>query len=530
MRGALLVIALMLSFCAPTAIIAQEEQKQGAVANAQEMISGHYEGIAKSKKHGSIPLSIELIETNGTLAGLIKTPIGDAPINGGSYTNGKLRIDFESDGDPGSIIIELQTGAGTFTLFDDDGPIQLKRTGATDYKPPVALQQDLSISKEAWREDLQYLAAELPRRHANAFHAITREQFASAVADLDARIPKLQPNEIVVGLTRLTAMIGDGHTHLQWPRAYGFVPLRLFWFGNELRVIQTTEKYRSALGTKLVKIGETNINDAYAKDLPYISQEESEGFLRSASAWDLICPAQLQALGLVPETTHALYTFEDDKGHRFSLDLPAMSRDEKATWIYPAKQLPLYLQKPDVPLWFTYMADAQTVYFNFRGYPSRTEFRKFANEFFAFLDGHPVERLIVDMRNNGGGDFTKGRDFIIGEIIKRDQINRRGRLYVLIGRVTYSAGMTNSTDFRKDTKAILVGEPTGARPNGYQENRYFKLPNSHLDVSVSTQLYKFQEKDTPGVMPDKLITPDWAAYKIGRDPVLEWILAQSIVK
>ena len=63
---------------------------------------------------------------------------------------------------------------------------------------------------EAWREDLRYLAEELPKRHNNAFHTLTREQFNQAVKKLDERIPSLAPHEIVVELTRIVAMLGDG--------------------------------------------------------------------------------------------------------------------------------------------------------------------------------------------------------------------------------------------------------------------------------------------------------------------------------
>jgi hypothetical protein len=86
--------------------------------------------------------------------------------------------------------------------------------------------------------------------------------------------------------------------------------------------------------------------------------------------------------------------------------------------------------------------------------------------------------------------------------------------------------MANAADFRNDTNAILVGEPTGARPNGYQEGRDFTLPNSRLPVNYSIEFYKFQEQDTPGIIPDKHIAPDWPSYKRGRDPVMEWILKQ----
>ena len=42
-----------------------------------------------------------------------------------------------------------------------------------------------TLTKEQWRQDLQYLAKELPRRHKNAFHTVSRETFERAVAELE---------------------------------------------------------------------------------------------------------------------------------------------------------------------------------------------------------------------------------------------------------------------------------------------------------------------------------------------------------
>jgi hypothetical protein len=87
--------------------------------------------------------------------------------------------------------------------------------------------------------------------------------------------------------------------------------------------------------------------------------------------------------------------------------------------------------------------------------------------------------------------------------------------------------MTNVTDFRRETEALLVGEPTGARPNGYQELTEFTLPHSKLRAFCSILHYRFQDRDSPAVLPDKRIDPNWADYKAGRDPVMTWILAQK---
>src|SRR5262245_9651134 len=67
---------------------------------------------------------------------------------------------------------------------------------------------------DKWRADLRHMAEELPRRHRNLFHTMTREQFERAVKRLDERIPQLAPYEIMVEMARIVASVGDGHTRL----------------------------------------------------------------------------------------------------------------------------------------------------------------------------------------------------------------------------------------------------------------------------------------------------------------------------
>ena len=68
------------------------------------------------------------------------------------------------------------------------------------------------VSSNAWREDLSYLTRELPAHHVNVFHTVSREAFAGEVARLDAAIPGMNGDEVLVGLMRIVALVGDGHT------------------------------------------------------------------------------------------------------------------------------------------------------------------------------------------------------------------------------------------------------------------------------------------------------------------------------
>src|SRR5262245_19736399 len=74
-----------------------------------------------------------------------------------------------------------------------------------------------------WREDLRFLAEELPKRHKNLFHTMTREQFERAVKRLDERIPSLSEQQIFVEMTRIVAQVEDGHTRVTKDAQGGFV-------------------------------------------------------------------------------------------------------------------------------------------------------------------------------------------------------------------------------------------------------------------------------------------------------------------
>jgi hypothetical protein len=100
-------------------------------------------------------------------------------------------------------------------------------------------------------------------------------------------------------------------------------------------------------------------------------------------------------------------------------------------------------------------------------------------------------------------------------------------LFVITGPGTFSAATVNALDLRNEANAILVGSPTGMRPNHYGENGEFRLPSSGLRVSYSTQFHRFAADTDAAVVPDRQIEPTWAEFRVGRDPVMEWILSTT---
>jgi hypothetical protein len=392
-----------------------------------------------------------------------------------------------------------------------------------DARPPT-------LTKDEWRKDLRSFAEQLPKRHKNLYHAVSKEQFERAVADLDAAIPALQDHEIIVRLQQIAALVGDGHTGVHLPAYFKRYPLALFWFGDALRVIAASSNYEKALGARVIKIGVLGIDEVQARVNRCFPSAENENawFVLAMGPSFLVVPEVLHALGVVPDLGKALVTLEDESGTQFTLEITpvevGMVNGVPTLALKPAsKEVPLFRQKPGEKLWFTYLPDGKTVYANFRSYD---ELGGNAKALFRLVDANPTSKLVIDMRGNGGGDFFKGRKHLIQAVKERPAINTKGHLFVVVGRRTFSAALANAIDFRNDTNAILVGEPIGERPNSYSENDEMTLPNSRLVVSYSTRYYKFVDEDVPAVIPDKRIDPTWLEFREGRDPVLEWALSE----
>lgn len=369
-----------------------------------------------------------------------------------------------------------------------------------------------------WRDDVRVFARELPKRHAAAFHRTSRADFDRAIAALDAKAATANDSEMFVELSRISASIGDGHTYVQIPATARRLGIAVQPFGEEWRVTQASEAHRSALGMRVVKVNETPVADAVKRIQPLIAQGETDAYIRANAVSWLSLGDVLHGLGITPSRERATFTLLRDDGTTFTVDAGSIAFSEPPNWVYASKTTPLARQRMAEGFWWEWLEPSKTVYVAWRRYDN---LRAKSRELWKFVDTHPVEKIVFDLRANGGGDYTKGRDFIIGEMKKRPSL----RPFALVGPRTFSAAMNNAVDLR-NAGATLVGNTVGERPNSYQEGDTFTLPSSKLVVSYSTKLYKFVPDGAPNVIePDQKIEATWEDYLAGRDAALEWALA-----
>jgi Tetratricopeptide repeat len=188
---------------------------------------------------------------------------------------------------------------------------------------------------------------------------------------------------------------------------------------------------------------------------------------------------------------------------------------------------PLWRRQPDRIYWFAYLPEDRTVYVAYRAVaspPHGPSNREFWDSVFASVDHNQAERLVIDVRENTGGNGFLNRH-VVQQILRRPRIDRPDALVVIIGRRTFSAAQQLVNDLDWWTQATFVGEPTGQRPSQFGDHEPLVLPHSGITVQISTVFHQGPDPfDRRAFVAPAVYTPLTSAdYDAGRDPAWEAI-------
>ncbi|MEN8375413.1 MAG: hypothetical protein ABFS34_08195 [Gemmatimonadota bacterium] len=408
------------------------------------------------------------------------------------------------------------------------------------------------LSPAEWRVDLRALADGLIETHLNAFHSIDRAEFDAAVERLDARVPDLSTDQMVVEFARLVAMIGDGHTRL-WltpndENGFRQVPILLYWLEGELRVLGIDERFNEVLGGRVIGIGDRSAVEAGDLVFPLTPRDNPIGG-RAIGPRYLAIPEILQAVGITESADRVTYRIETLSGETVTLTLDAVPdaaagnlsnrpyfvpRPTDSIRIAMAHEAagtpPLWLRDPGARFWREYLPESGTLYVQLNGIGDAEDetLAEFFGRVYAEADSLRPRRFVLDLRHNGGGNNMLNMPIVQG-LIRRPWLDRPERAFVIIGRHTFSAASHLVTHLERFTNATLVGEPMSASPNHFGDNRPVRLPHSGLEARASSIYWQnslpepFETRDRTS--PDLGAEPTLATYLENRDPALEVILA-----
>jgi hypothetical protein len=394
-----------------------------------------------------------------------------------------------------------------------------------------ARAQTPTAAPDNWRQDLAVIQNTLPTLDRSLYTEVNKAAFQSVANALYQDIPQLSDAQIIVRMAELIAMTANAHNSLsltQNTTNFHIYPLRVRWFDDGLFVTAALPGAERAIGTKIISIGNLGIDDVYNSLLVTISAENDQ-WRRYVSQGYIVVSEVLNVLGIVADVNNPQFVFQDSTGNTFSLPLmPASESDTR--WIYvpdpTSEALPLYRKQTNLDYyWFQYLGESRTLYFQYNACVSLSSFPfiTFSDQLLAAIDSHPVDRLVIDLRNNTGGDSTVINPLLTGlqNRIRSGALVNAQR-FVIIGRATISSGMMNAESLRA-MSFVLAGEPTGGKPNHYGNVMTLTLPNSRLQISYPTQFFS-SPITTSALNPDVPVPFPSSAFFQNDDPYLDAVL------
>jgi hypothetical protein len=395
-----------------------------------------------------------------------------------------------------------------------------------------------------WQRDLAYMVKCIETYHVDAFHSITRAAFEHGVSALRARMPRLDRAQAILGLASIIALVRDAHTGFGLgtypPISFHALPIKVYQYSDGVFIQAAAPQYKSLVGDEILSVGGVPISAVLQRFRPHV-MVTNEWTFRSQLAFQFKGEI-LHELGLSRSDDTATFEVRGPAGvstavlktipHPFSLDYkpgPPGGSD----WVDARSGIaPLYLRHLDKFYWYEWLPATRTLYVqcNFILNADQESFETFFTKVFAFADARSVDKFVLDLRFNGGGDNML-LPVVVQNLVRRDGIDAPGKLFVIIGRGTQSAAENLVNRLQRDTRATFVGEPTGERPNEFGDPWPFILPYSHIEVHVASIQWEDidprDDRDWTG--PDLAAELTSSDYASNIDPAMNIIQSTSFV-
>lgn len=345
-----------------------------------------------------------------------------------------------------------------------------------------------STWKEKWIEDIEFLEDNLIKGHRDLFFKISKVVFQNKTSNLKKLINELDYEEMKIELSKIVAAVGDAHTAIYFP-VEKFIPCEFYWFDEGIYVVKTTKEYNYIKLKKLISIEGINVYEVL-DELSKIISHENIYFFKAQSMKYMQVAEVLYGSLICDSTNHITLGFEDGEVKVETVNKDGLIYDED-------KRLPYYICSNKENFYYEFLNEDNEIiiYYNSCREEGSISIEEKIKNAIEFINNNRVKTITIDLSCNLGGDSRLITPFI--DFIKNNKkLNRKESLRIKIGRETFSSALLNAYEFKSQTNATLIGEPTGGKPNCYGEVERFVLPNSKFVVSYSTKYYKLVEDDS----------------------------------
>lgn len=507
--------------------LTQQYQKDGGLFYVLGL--AYYETQQYQKAITALTNTLDL---GGTV--LNNIPTGSTPSNDIMI---KIAKAYALGGDKSNAMIWLQKG---FVARYDEKPF-LKGDPAfksfkedNDFLKLFGYCNEEEITREkAWRCDIDYLAKRITELHYRPYHHTSNANFDRLISELKLNIDVISDEQIVVELMKIVGNLGNGH-NLIIPTspnkgALKKLPVQFYQFNDGLFIVGTEKGFEKWIGYEVESIENTIAKEALQKSNA-INARDNDMQTLWLGPYYLGLPDVLKSLGIVENANQVTITLKDNNEksqevimnpiHWNFSDFPKMPK-------LKVKEQPLFLSKTEDPFWYKLIPENKSIYVQFNAVTQKEtqSLEAFNIELLSQASKNDIKHLILDLRHNHGGNGSILPP-LLKTIVNFEIMNPDGNVFVLMGRETFSAAQNLLTDITKRTNAILIGEPSGSKPNHIGEAGWFQLPYSGLMGLVSTQFHQTSkaEDHRQWIAPHIPVSLSSTDYFNGNDRALKTIM------
>lgn len=412
-----------------------------------------------------------------------------------------------------------------------------------------------------WQKDLNYLISRIEATHPAPYSFISEKEFLNKKDSLMLKIPEMNDAEIVLAFSELLALLKDGHTAVgfifcnpEWMnKNFHLLPVIFYPFSDGTYILGAGNNLSSIVGKKVIKIGTMKIEEVITKLKGIYSSDNDYAALKNMS-YILGLAEALKKIGAVEsvekikltlsgndsgekETYIETAPFMATAGSMLRTLFPQANNNISVMNQHSERKLPLWLKNRNINYWYEFVPEDKIMYLQINSFQTNHKgggetFEDFYNHFLNECDKTSPAKVIIDIRTNLGGQHQELP--LLKGIIARPAIDKKGSLFIITGRVTFSAAQHFTTLFERYTNAVIVGEPTGGKPNHYGYVTPFRLLNNpQIAVTVSKNFIQDSEPSDYNIStyPDIYAEMSSDDYKNNIDPAFEKIKSyENIIK
>lgn len=419
-----------------------------------------------------------------------------------------------------------------------------------------------------WHKDFDYLKNELPLLHSNLFFQYPQASYDNDIEGLRKQIGIISDETMFIKIQQLLAKLGDSHTTSNFlykmPRMY--LPILLQTFEEGIFIVGTVDIDENVMGNKLISINGYPIN-TIVDSIKTLYVAENESWHKRNVTNYLVNFDILKYFGFVDKDKVKLemenyYGIPDEKTvkaiHVEDIEMEEVeyikysgrkNKRPRTSAIFGHKYLPkdsLYFVmynkctgreveqmnaiqdslNKDMNEYCTTQPKVDNKSKDKMEVKPLPYFRNFRDSVFQVIKNQPIKKLVFDLSRNGGGMTSQGTAMIekLAQIID----TTKTKVYVIVGRRTFSAAIVHTMELKRLLNATILGEPTGGKPSFYGSTDSRYLPSSCLRIGFARSHRKtsldVETTNANTIIPDVLFPVTLQSYTSGTDAIYDWIL------